>query len=83
MSSDVLTISLHADDLSALWDCRPDRDERKEVPTMSNVVNLKRWKKARQGVTQDRPRRAARPTQGMVSIGVVSAEVLRRIMERD
>jgi hypothetical protein len=50
---------------------------------MCEVISMKRWKKARQGVTQDRPRRAARPTQGMVSIGVVSAEVLRRILERD
>jgi hypothetical protein len=50
---------------------------------MCEIINLRRWKKARQGITQDTPRRATRPTGGMVSIGVVSAEVLRRIMERE
>jgi hypothetical protein len=49
---------------------------------MSNVVNLKKWKRARQG-THNQTRRAPSPTGGMVSIGIVSAEVLRRIMERD
>jgi hypothetical protein len=48
---------------------------------MRNVVDFKKWKKARQ--TQDKTRRAQPLPRGMVSIGVVSEEVLRRIMERD
>jgi hypothetical protein len=49
---------------------------------MRNVVDFKKWKKARQG-THNNPRRAQPLPRGMVSIGVVSKEVLRRIMERD
>jgi hypothetical protein len=50
---------------------------------MRNVVDFKKWKKARQG-THNKPRRAQPHWHGgMVSIGVVSEEVLRRIMERD
>jgi hypothetical protein len=50
---------------------------------MRNVVDFKKWKKARQG-THNNPRRAQPHWQrGMVSIGVVSEEVLRRIMDRD
>ena len=50
---------------------------------MRNVVDFRKWKKARQG-THNNPRRAQPHWQrGMVSIGVVSAELVRRLTEDD
>ena len=52
---------------------------------MSNVISLKHYRRTRQG-THYRPRRAPpKPQrgQGLVSIGVVSAELVRRLIETD
>jgi hypothetical protein len=49
---------------------------------MNNVVDFRRYRRARQG-TQNNPRRAPNQPQGLVSIGVVSAELVRRLTEMD
>lgn len=53
---------------------------------MSNIVDFRRWKRARRGGTHDMPRRTRQPgherqDRGLVTIGVVSAELLRRLTE--
>jgi ribosomal protein L32E len=48
---------------------------------MRNVVDFRKWKRARQ--TQDKTRRAQPHWRSMVSIGVVSAELVRRLTEDD
>lgn len=58
-----------------------------ETP-MTNIVDLKGWKRARLGAPENAPRnRRARPTSreggpGFVTIGVVSAELVRALMEK-
>lgn len=49
---------------------------------MSNVVDLMKYRRARQGThdNSSRARLAPRPS-GMVTIGVVSAEIVRRLKE--
>lgn len=51
---------------------------------MSCVVDMRKWKARRD--THNRPRRAVtlpRGGQGLVSIGIVSAELLRRLTDMD
>lgn len=56
---------------------------------MTNIVDLKRWKRAQLGMTCGIPRkRRTRSTtgreggSGFVTIGVVSAELVRALMEK-
>lgn len=54
------------------------------------VIDFEKWKRARRGVTEKLPRvRRARSTHrgeapsGFVTIGVVSAELVRRLMDEE
>lgn len=47
---------------------------------MCEVINLRNYMKARRG-PQGMPRRATRQPQGLVSIGLISAEIVRRMKE--
>lgn len=54
---------------------------------MSKVIDFKKWKRARLGTPENVPiHRRARPTRpeggpGFVTIGVISAELVRRLTE--
>ena len=52
---------------------------------MRNVIDLSKYRRARRQETHDRRRRALpQPlSRGMVSIGVVSAELVRRLTETE
>lgn len=53
---------------------------------MSEVIDFRRWKRTRRAGTQNDARRIRQPgherqDRGLVTIGVVSAELLRRLTE--
>ena len=48
-----------------------------------SVIDFTKYRRARQGNTQNKPRRALPQPRGMVSIGVVSAELMRRLTETE
>ena len=52
---------------------------------MCRIISFENYRRARRGITQNPPLRA-RPAprrEGLVSIGLVSAELLRRLMETE